>query len=99
MMGGDGTGTQGSAPGTPAVKHRLSIDRFEGDRKQVAVLLADDGTQVNLPRNKLPRGAKPGDILSLTIERDARATKKVARQTRAVQSDLKKTDPGGDIKL
>jgi hypothetical protein len=81
------------------VNLRLSVDRFEGDRKQVAVLLADDGTQINIPRNLLPKGTKPGDILSLSIERDAGATRQVARQTRAVQSDLKKTDPGGDVKL
>jgi hypothetical protein len=27
---------------------RLSIDRFEGPKKQVAVLLTDDGTQFNV---------------------------------------------------
>jgi hypothetical protein len=29
---------------------RLSIDRFEGDRKQIAVLLAEDGTTITIPR-------------------------------------------------
>ena len=81
------------------MKSRLSIDRFEGDKKQVAVLLTDDGTQVNFPRALLPKGVKAGDMLSLSIERDAEATRQVARDTRAVQDDLKKTDPGGDIKL
>jgi Protein of unknown function (DUF3006) len=78
---------------------RLSIDRFEGDRKQVAVLLTDDGTQVNFPRSLLPKGVKPGDILSLTIEKDAELTRQVAQETRAVQDQLKKTDPGGDISV
>ena len=78
---------------------RLTIDRFKGDRKQVAVLLTDDGTQINFPRSLLPKGVKPGDILSLAIEKDAELTRQVARETRAVQDDLKKTDPGGDIKL
>jgi hypothetical protein len=78
---------------------RLSIDRFEGDKKQVAVLLTDDGTQVNFPKALLPRGVKAGDILSFTIERDTETTRQVARDTRAVQDDLKKTDPGGDIRL
>jgi hypothetical protein len=62
----------------------LSIDRFEGTKKQVAVLLAGDGTQVHFPKSLLPKGVKAGDILSLTIERDVEATKKVAKQTRAV---------------
>jgi hypothetical protein len=78
---------------------RLTIDRFEGDKNQVAVLLADDGSQVNFPKALLPKGVKAGDILCLSIERDAGATRQVTKQTRSVQSDLKKTDPGGDIKL
>lgn len=81
------------------MKLQLSIDRFEGDKKQIAVLLADDGTQVNFPKALLPKGVKAGDILSLSVEKDAGATKNVARETRAVQGDLKKTDPGGDISL
>ena len=43
--------------------------------------------------------SRGGDVLTLTIERDAEATKDVAEKTRKVQEDLKKTDPGGDIKL
>jgi Protein of unknown function (DUF3006) len=80
-------------------KTRLSIDRFEGDKKQVAVLLTDDGTQVNFPKTLLPKGVRAGDILSFTIEKDAEATEKVAQETRAVQDQLKKTDPGGDISV
>jgi Protein of unknown function (DUF3006) len=78
---------------------RLTIDRFEGDQKQFTVLLTDDGDQINFPKSLLPNGSKSGDILSLTIERDAQTTGKVADQTRVVQADLKKTDPGGDIKV
>ena len=78
---------------------RLSIDRFEGRKKEIAVLLTDDGTQINFPRKLLPEGAKAGDILSVKIERDLEATRQVVEQTRAVQDQLKKTDPGGDIRL
>jgi hypothetical protein len=60
---------------------RLSIDRFEGDRKQIAVLLTDDGAPINFPKVLLPRGARPGDILTLQIERDTEATKRVADAT------------------
>ena len=88
-----------TGPGGHIVTIRLSIDRFEGDKKQFAVLLTDDGTQVNFPKALLPKGVKAGDILSLTFEKDAEATRDVARQTRAVQDDLKKSDPGGDVKL
>ena len=78
---------------------RLSIDRFEGDKKQIDVLLADDGTAINFSRSLLPKGVKAGDLLTFNIERDAEATRKLAEDTRKVQDQLKKTDPGGDIRL
>lgn len=78
---------------------RLTIDRFEGDKKQIAVLLTDGGDQINFPKALFPKGAKAGDILNFSIEKDAGETAKVAGQTASVQADLKKTDPGGDIKL
>jgi hypothetical protein len=77
----------------------LSIDRFEGDKKQIAVLLADDGTAISFPKDLLPKGVKAGDILTLQTERDVEATRKVAADNRKVQDQLKKTDPGGDIRL
>ena len=78
---------------------RLSLDRFEGDRKQIAVLVTDDGDPINFPKALLPRGSKPGDILVFDIERDTAATSRVADATKRVQDDLKKRDPGGDIRL
>jgi hypothetical protein len=78
---------------------RVSIDRFEGEKKQIAVLLAEDGTAIDFPKALLPKGAKAGDILTLQIERDAGATRKLAEDTCKVQDQLKRTDPGGDIRL
>jgi hypothetical protein len=77
----------------------LSFDRFEGKGKQIAVLVADDGTTVNLPKSLLPAGAKPGDVLKLSVEVDPGSTAKLKEETRRVQDDLSKRDPGGDIKL
>jgi hypothetical protein len=81
------------------VPTHLSLDRFEGKNKSIAVLLTDDGESINLPRALLPPGAKAGDVLILTLERDLEATRKLAAETRKVQNELKATDPGGDIKL
>ncbi len=78
---------------------RLSLDRFEGKNKSIAVLLTDDGDPINLPRSLLPPGVRPGDVLTLTIERDAEATRKLAADTHQVQKELRQTDPGGDLKL
>jgi hypothetical protein len=78
---------------------RLSIDRFEGKGKQIAVLLTDDGDTLNFPKSLLPAGCRPGDVLTMTLERDAGATRQVADETRQVQGRLAERDPGGDIKL
>ena len=83
----------------PDVKTRLSFDRLEGERQEIAVLLADDGTSINLPKRFLPKAARPGDVLSLSLSRDVRATRQLADQTKAIQAESKATDPGGDIKL
>jgi hypothetical protein len=77
----------------------LSLDRFEGKHKSIAVLVTDDGETINIPKALLPAGAKAGDVLTFSLERDEDATSKLAAETRRVQKDLKSTDPGGDIKL
>lgn len=77
----------------------LSIDRFEGSKKEIAVLVADDGRSFNLPRWVLPRDARAGDVVGLTIERDPKATAQVVAKTKKVQADLAKGDDGKDIQL
>jgi hypothetical protein len=82
-----------------AVRLSLSLDRFEGKGKQIAVLLTDNGDTLNVPKAFLPPNTKPGDVLTLTLEHDAQATRDVADQTRQVQDKLSESDAGGDIKL
>ncbi|WP_165227254.1 DUF3006 domain-containing protein [Aquisphaera insulae] len=77
----------------------VSLDRFEGKDKSVAVLVTDGGESIDVPRSLLPAGAKAGDVLRLSLERDEGATRKLADDTRKVQAELRATDPGGDIKL
>jgi hypothetical protein len=81
------------------VIHRLSLDRFEGKNKSIAVLLTEDGDAINVPKGLLPAGVKAGDVLTLSLERDAEATRKLVEETRALQQELTKGDSGGDIKL
>jgi hypothetical protein len=82
-----------------SVRLSLSVDRFEGTDKPLAVLLTDDGEAINMPRSLLPPAVKPGDVLTLTIEHDADASRKLADETRKVQRKLSEGDPGGDIRL
>ena len=44
----------------------LVIDRFEGD---FAVVETEKG-MINIPRSELPKGAREGDTLRLTIDED-----------------------------
>jgi hypothetical protein len=61
------------------VPNRMTIDRFEGDRKQIAVLVTEDGEhQINVPKKLLPKGSKPGDVLTMELGRDAAGTPRVA---------------------
>ncbi len=78
---------------------QLSLDRFEGKNKELAVLLADSGESIVVPRSFLPAGALAGEVLTLSVERDAQSTRKLAEETKRVQDKLSKRDPGGDIKL
>jgi hypothetical protein len=38
---------------------RLSIDCFERDKKQIAVLLAEDGTAIDFPEALVPNEGHP----------------------------------------
>jgi hypothetical protein len=51
------------------MKLSLSFDRYEG---RFAVLVTDEG-QVDFPKELLPKGAKPGDMLSFSIDVDREA--------------------------
>ncbi len=44
------------------MKTRVVIDRFEGD---YAVCEKEDRTMVIIPKNKVPCGAKEGDVLAI----------------------------------
>jgi hypothetical protein len=85
--------------GTVSVRLSLSVDRFEGPGRSIAVLLTDDGEAINMPASLLPRGTRPGDVLTFTVEHDAPATRALAEGTRQVQRKLAEGDPGGDIRL
>ena len=78
------------------MKVELSLDRFEG---KLAVLLTDDGRQIDFPKSLLPKGVKAGDILTFDIERDLEATQRLKDDTKSLQDELRQRDPGGDIEL
>ena len=78
------------------MKTTLSFDRCEG---RFAVLLTDAGEQIDFPKELLPKGAKPGDMLSFSIDVDREATAALKKDAKALQDELRRTDSGEDIKL
>ena len=79
---------------------RWIVDAFE---EHVASIEVEGGKMIQLPRALLPRGAKEGDVLRVTIEVDAQATKQAldasAAQVKKGRDASAKRDPGGDIAL
>ncbi len=81
------------------MKSRLAIDRFEGLRKELAVLVTEDGRSFVFPRELLPATARAGDLLTFEVERDLEGMAELQKQAKALREDLDRTDPGGDIAL
>ncbi len=52
---------------------KYTIDRFEGD---FAVVELENGKFANIPREAIPREAKDGDIISVTVDKDTTAKRK-----------------------
>ena len=77
----------------------LSVDRFEGDDDSIAVLVTDEGQSFNVPRSLLPDGTEAGEVLHVTFGRDHAATAQLKKDTRKIQDELEKRDPGGDVTL
>jgi hypothetical protein len=75
---------------------RLTVDRFEAD---TAVLIAEAGDALELPRVFLPVGALAGDCVILTVVVDWARTERLKGETRDVRDDLRRRDPGGDLTL
>jgi hypothetical protein len=85
-------------PNQPSV-HRWIVDSIEESMASVEV---DGDKLMPVPVAMLPRGTKQGDILRVSIEIDAAATKAALAESAA---QVKKggarqaNDPGGDITL
>jgi hypothetical protein len=76
---------------------------IDGIEEQVAAIELPDGEMIHLPAKLLPKDAKPGQILRVTLELDPAATKRAldesAAQVKKTSDASRKRDPGGDITL
>ena len=84
-----------------------AVDRIEGI---VAVLVADDGKMVEVPRSTLPTRLREGTVLrvrlgangkpdwsSAEIDRDEEERR--LKEANDTLNEMKRSDPGGDITL
>jgi hypothetical protein len=62
----------------------LIIDRFEGEWAVVEW----DGTVFNVPRAMLPRDAREGDVLGVSITSDAGATEARRQRSKRLEDEL-----------
>jgi len=86
----------------------FAVDRLEG---RVAVLIADDGRELDVPRAKLPKdGRREGAIVNVELDQLNEPIWSTARVDRDEEhrrredarrrlDRLKATDPGGDVSL
>lgn len=63
------------------------IDRFEGE---FAVCEREDRTMVNIPRTKVPAGAREGDVLAIDSEAISIDRDETARRTMEIEALLKR---------
>jgi len=75
---------------------QVFLDRIE-DGTAVLVFGEDDARGV--PASALPKGAREGDRLTLSISIDAEATKRERDETAALRRKLGEGDDGGDLSL
>ena len=83
------------------------VDRIEGT---IAVVVADDGSEFDLPRRGLPKGTREGTVLRIdaaagetpdwgqAVIDEAEGVRRLERSRETVRR-LSETDPGGDIEL
>ena len=84
-----------------------AIDRMEG---KIAVLVADDGTAVDVSRPMLPAGAREGSVLLVPVggdgspnwtaaELDEAERERRLKRAHETLDRLRERDPGGDLTL
>jgi hypothetical protein len=84
-----------------------AVDRLEGG---IAVLVSDSGATVHMPRVELPTGLREGAVLrvrfgaqnlpdwsSAVVDRPEEERR--LREAKQMLDEMKRSDPGGDIKL
>jgi hypothetical protein len=84
-----------------------AVDRLE---RNIVVLVSDTGETIDMPRVELPGGVREGAVLRVRFGAqnlpdwssaviDQEEERRRLRDAKEMLDDLKRSDPGGDIKL
>ena len=84
-----------------------AVDRIEGN---IAVLVSDSGATVQMPSVELPTGLREGAVLRVRFGAqnlpdwssaviDRQEEERRLREAKQMLDEMKRSDPGGDIKL
>ena len=68
------------------MKIEVTIDRFEGTK--AVLLYGEHGLIINWPRELLPEDLQEGDVLTINIKKDGKATQKALKQTENLLREL-----------
>jgi hypothetical protein len=71
-------------------QHRATIDRIVRNERGVrlAALVLDDGRELVVPLDLLPRGARQNQVVLASFEIDEEETERRQEEIRALQSEL-----------
>jgi hypothetical protein len=69
---------------------RLTVDEIElnANNERVAVLVADDGTEMVVPLSVLPTGTRTGDVLTMSLAPDSDETERRRKRVANLQKKL-----------
>ena len=68
------------------MKIEVTIDRFEGTK--AVLLYGENSLNINWPRELLPEDLQEGDVLTINIKKDGKATQKALKQTENLLREL-----------
>ena len=71
------------------MKIKFTIDRIEEDK---AVLIDEDHNFVDWPKNKLPLGAREGDVLNFYINENSNPNQGSEEQARTILNEILNTE-------
>ncbi len=66
----------------------MQVDRFEDNGMAVLLIYPEGRRSFDVPRELLPREARPGDVFEVRFARDVGETERMAEENRRLMDEL-----------